>query len=77
MNQYNLEGITFPSEKDNWKKTERDNTKIALNVLYPKNIFCLCFKTDVSKQLKLWKTSYCFNDFKWKGTRLSCINLLQ
>ena len=37
INQYNLKGIKFPSEKDNWKKIERNNTTIALTVLYPKN----------------------------------------
>ena len=50
INQCNLEGITFPSENHNWKKIERINTTIALNVLYPKNE-----KTDVSKHNSNWE----------------------
>ena len=36
INKYNWEGINFPSEKDDWKKLERSNVTIALNVLYAK-----------------------------------------
>ena len=48
INKYNQEGIHFPSEKDDWKKFEKNNLTIALNVSYAKkrkNISCLCFKT--------------------------------
>ena len=48
INKYNWEGINFPSEKDDWKKSEQSNLTIALNVSYAKkrkNKFCLCFKT--------------------------------
>ena len=48
INKYNWEGIHFPSEKDDWKKCEKNNVTIALNVLCAekdKNIFRLCFKT--------------------------------
>ena len=31
---YKWEGIHFPSVKDDWKKTEKNNFKIALNILY-------------------------------------------
>ena len=34
INKYNWEGINFPSEKDKWKKFEKKNVTIALNVLY-------------------------------------------
>ena len=34
INKYNWEGINFPSEKDDWKKFEKNNVTIALNVLY-------------------------------------------
>ena len=47
-NKYEWEGINFPSEKDDWKKFEKNNVRIALYVLYPKKekyISCLCFKT--------------------------------
>ena len=33
-NKYNWERINFPSEKDDWKKCEKNNVTIALNVLY-------------------------------------------
>ena len=36
ISKYNWEGINFPSEKDDWKKFEKNNVKIALNVLYAK-----------------------------------------
>ena len=47
MNKYNWEGINVPSEKDDWKKFEKNNPTIALNVKNAKNeknISCLCFK---------------------------------
>ena len=36
MIRYNLEGINFTSEKDDWKKIETNDLIIALNVLYAK-----------------------------------------
>ena len=48
VNTYNWEGINFTSEKNDWKKIEKNNRAIALNVLYAKkekNISYLCFKT--------------------------------
>ena len=36
INKYNWEGINFSSEKDDWKKFEKNNVIIALNVLYAK-----------------------------------------
>ena len=43
----------FPSEKDDWKKFEKNNVTIALNVLYAKkekNIPCLFQKiTQIAK----------------------------
>ena len=32
-----MEGINYPSEKDDLKKVEKNNLAIALNVLYAKN----------------------------------------
>ena len=37
IDKYNWEGINYPSEKDDWKKFEKNNLRIALNVLYAKN----------------------------------------
>ena len=36
INKYNLEGINFPSEKDDWNKIEKNTVTAALNVLYAK-----------------------------------------
>ena len=36
INKYKRERINFASEKDNWKKLEKNNVTIALNVLYSK-----------------------------------------
>ena len=48
INKYKWEWISFPSEKDDWKKFEKNNVTIALNISRAKeekNIFCLYFKT--------------------------------
>ena len=48
INKFELEGINFPSEKDDWKNLQKNNVAIALNVLYAKkekNVSYLCFKT--------------------------------
>ena len=37
IREYDWEGINFRSEKDDWKKYEKNNITIALNVLYAKN----------------------------------------
>ena len=46
INKYKSEGINLSSEKDDWKRSEKTNVTIAVNVLYVKNknISCLCFK---------------------------------
>ena len=36
INKYSWEGNNCLSEKDDWKKTEKNNSTIALNVLYVK-----------------------------------------
>ena len=36
INKYNWKEINLPSEKDDWKKLEKNNISIALNVLYTK-----------------------------------------
>ena len=36
INKYNWKEINLPSEKDDWKKLEKNNVSIALNVLYTK-----------------------------------------
>ena len=34
INKYNWEGIDFPAEPKEWKKFERNNKTIALNILF-------------------------------------------
>ena len=41
INKYNWEGISFPSGKDDWKKSEKSNAIIPLNVLYAKKEKCI------------------------------------
>ena len=36
INKCNYKGINFPSEKDDWKKFEKKNVTIAIDVLYAK-----------------------------------------
>ena len=36
INKYNWEGINYPSQKDDWKKFEKNNVKITLNVFHAK-----------------------------------------
>ena len=47
MNKYKWEEVNFPSEKDDWKKFEKNIVTIALNVLHGKKetIYPACFKT--------------------------------
>ena len=47
INKYKWEGIKFPEENYDWKIFEKNNVRIALNVLYAKKrkiISYLCFK---------------------------------
>ena len=38
INKYKWEEISYPSKLDDWKKFEKDNLTIALNILYIKKI---------------------------------------
>ena len=49
INKYNWEGISFSSEKDDWKKFEKNNVTIAGNVLYVKKE--KIYPTYVSKNI--------------------------
>ena len=60
MNKYNWEGINYPSEKDDWKKIEKNN--LAL-VLYAKNE--KIYRDYVSRHnSNREKQIISFNDFK-------------
>ena len=45
---YNLEGINYPSEKDDWKNVEKNNLTIAVNMLYARKDEKIC-PANVSK----------------------------
>ena len=69
--KYNWEGINSPSAKDDWKQFEKNNPKIAVNVLYETEmqigpVYILKI------QSKLWKINYSVNDFKRRRMALSC-----
>ena len=44
INKYKKREINYPSQKDEWKKIEKNNLAIALNVLYITH-----FKTQIMK----------------------------
>ena len=37
ISKYNCKEINYPFKKDDWKKSEKNNLAIVLNVLYAKN----------------------------------------
>ena len=48
IDKHNWKGINYLSEKDNWKKFEKNNLATVINVSYAKKekyISCLCFET--------------------------------
>ena len=63
--------INYPSGKDHWKKFEKNDPPIALNVLYvrikKKYISCLYFKIQHTSR----KSNHSFNDSKWRRKALS------
>ena len=66
INRYYWEGINFPSEKDDFKKIQKANPRIALDVFYDKKrkkIYPAYISKHYEKWLELWKTSYSFNGF--------------
>ena len=44
INKCNWERINVLSEKDYWKKLDKNNITIALCILKRTNLSCLCFK---------------------------------
>ena len=54
MDKYNWEGINYPSGKDDWKKIEKNNLTIALNISYVKKkyISCLYFIQNITQIVK-------------------------
>ena len=54
--------MDFPSEKDDWKKFEKNNVTIVLNVLYVKKE--KIHPAYVSKYISDREKNFFFNDFK-------------
>ena len=61
INKCNWEEINIPSEIDEWKKIEKNNVRIALNVLYAKK--------EKLYPAYVLKHNLNFNDFKRRKTR--------
>ena len=65
MNDYIWKERNFPSEKEDCKKIEKNNSVIGLNVLYAKKVkYTMLMFQSITKIVK--KPSYSFSDFKWK-----------
>ena len=52
------EGINFPSQKDDWKKFEKNNVTIAHNILYA--IYIYIYPDYVSKDIQIVKNRLFF-----------------
>ena len=52
IDEYNWEEINFPSEKDDWKKSEKNNITITLNVLYAKKNYILLMFQNMTQIVK-------------------------
>ena len=52
LNKYNWEGINLPSEKDDWKKTEKNNVTIALVLYAKKEKYILLIFEDMTQIIK-------------------------
>ena len=63
IGKYNWKIINVPSEKNDWKKFEKNIVRIPLNVLYAKK--------EKIYPAYVWKTSYSFNNSKCRGMALS------
>ena len=42
IDKHNWERMNYPSEKDDWKKFEKNNLTITVNVLCENKEFCRC-----------------------------------
>ena len=58
INKCNWKGISVPSEKNDWKKFEKNNVSIAFNVLYvKKEKYTLLVFQNITQIMK--KKSFC------------------
>ena len=51
-NKYKWQGKSFPSQKDDWEKNEKNNVTIALNVLCAKKIYNLLMFQNIIEMVK-------------------------
>ena len=65
INKYKWEGANVSSEKDDWKKSEKNNVIVALNIFYAKKE--KIYPASVSKN-----NSICESDSKQERMALSC-----
>ena len=53
INKYKWEGINSPSQKNNWKKFDKNNVRIIHNVLYAKNkMYILLMFGNITQMVK-------------------------
>ena len=70
-----MEGINFTLEKCDWKKFEKNNVAIALNVLYAdkETIYILLIFQNITQ---IVKSKLFFYDSKWRRMVLSTVKKL-
>ena len=65
INQYNWKDIKLPSDKEDWKKFEKNNKEVALNVLFvPHNKEEIEPAYTSKYNYKRKKASYSVNDYR-------------
>ena len=74
LNKYKWKGINFPSKKDAWKRIEKNNVRIALNVLYSKKekiypAYVSKQNSNREKELFFWRFKKKWHKAKSEGRR--------
>ena len=68
INKYNMKGINYHLGKDVWRRFEKNNLTIVVNVIYVTNIYIL---PEFENTTQIMKTSYSLNGSKERRTVLS------
>ena len=74
INKYNWEETNCPSEKADWKKIEKNEVTIPLNVLYTKKIYVLLM---IQNKTQIVKTKLFRNDFKRRKMVKKTISIIK